>query len=222
MCGLGRARPSGRALGGPPRPGRRRGTGAGRRRSPRPGARPRSPGGLRLRPEQRRPRALHPRHLLRADAERNEVVLRDLGPADDARRDRDERPRSRPSASHGSRRACRGRGCCSSPARPANDVASLFWSSPPMSPVSPSRRRSTPLTLRVRKVGTLIGLSVAADVAVVAEQAELRGELQGDVAARRDARGQLEVHPHVAVLKARRRQVAPARRCRRPGPRCSS
>ena len=45
------------------------------------------------------------------------------------------------------------------PSAPVKLEASLPCSRPPMSPVSPSRRRSVPVTLRVRNVGTLTGLS---------------------------------------------------------------
>ncbi len=44
------------------------------------------------------------------------------------------------------------------PMAPANELASRPCRRPPMRPVSPSRRRRTPVTLRVKKVGTLIGL----------------------------------------------------------------
>jgi len=42
---------------------------------------------------------------------------------------------------------------------PVKVEASLPCSRPPIRPVSPSRRRSVPVTLRVRNVGTLTGLS---------------------------------------------------------------
>ena len=50
-------------------------------------------------------------------------------------------------------------GMLATPRAPDTDAASLASSSPPMSPVSPSRSRITLVTLRVRNVGTTSGFS---------------------------------------------------------------
>ena len=47
-------------------------------------------------------------------------------------------------------------GMLSMPSAPAKLLVSLLWSRPPMSPVSPSRKRSVPVTVRVRNVGTSV------------------------------------------------------------------
>ena len=74
------------------------------------------------------------------------------------------------------------------PSDPAKLVVSALWSRPPINPVSPSRRRRTPVTLRVEKVGTLMGfcslptllvgprmLNSAAISSVMSPLAETRG-----------------------------------------------